>query len=1078
MAGSTGALDVMAMYAERRQTRPMAISIALGNNSYLNDDHLRVTSIQGQEGVSQPYSFTVELRANEYNPADSAELDEYGEFVGTDLLQGSGTYLLGKWVQLRVAMPYDEDRFTHTPEEANPDWEDSTPSRFFCGIISAISHSAPGEYSLTVQSPLYPATLRNRYDIYKDMFIEDVITKVLEPEVFNYNPKVILQFNLEGATCTRRQDWLQAGESDFAFLQRIMAKATIHFYFIHAADSLTVVFSNKTTSPQEVSIPGATQVPLPLRYSYTDIHGLGNQQSDLFTQLRYEVKMVQNNVQTVLVRQPPVWTENPVISYTPFGDPTVGSDPNAEYMRYRTYSYGVDSNEASGQELKMQQQLATDQGTLSGTATSPLLSPGYTFELQQEVVPDTVSASRMPAQFSGRVFVVTKVTHKVADNQAYSADIEATEVTDTGDSTQDTLITPFDMQGTQQGSITAKVLKTAVPKDWRYRDKNNFQTELSMFQFDSSQEKEIGCIVEFATDGSQHWVALSASSQTAPEVHSMVSIGRAGNESEVPEIQQVLSSHGQKTIQPAERRNNHWTANTSWGSNYSTSFGDSISIRYGSESSVDLAQAIKIVEDGYDFTGVLSTNYGSSSFNKGSSFSFSVSDDDAAGLSNASVSAGCSFSESFSDQNYSVSYTDVQQSRSKTNKSVNRSYQGTFTDKISYDSPSFIKGELPDTSIIDITDQIPDGSSYNESYTTGKQISFNYIGEAPPDPCVWDDTCTVYSESTTVGNVGNKSTQTGDTYSESTTTGDAVHTSTTTGNVTSTNTMTGDTTSTSTTVGNNTSTNTMTGDTNNTSTTTGNAVNNSTTTGNTTSTQVYDGDQTSTSTTTGNTTNTSTTTGDTTTNSTTTGNANHTSKTTGNTTSNTTTNGDTTSTSTTTGNVTSTNTTNGDTDNTSTTNGNTTTSNTVTGDNTSTSTTTGNSTSTSTTIGLTNQTDTFIGARNTTSMNLAATQTTNLFLGATNDTALKLAAAASQSISMSANMNLSMAMSADLNLSMSMSASLSLSTFMGISVSNDFNGGIKAQIAAGSPVIQTMANLKAALKGAPEAKIVTLDVEM
>ncbi|MFT4928010.1 MAG: hypothetical protein ACI8WB_004125, partial [Phenylobacterium sp.] len=82
MTGNTQELDLMAIEAVRRQTRPLSINIELGNdNNCLNDDYLRVTSIEGQESVSESYQFNVELRADEYNPVDVSKSDATAAFA-------------------------------------------------------------------------------------------------------------------------------------------------------------------------------------------------------------------------------------------------------------------------------------------------------------------------------------------------------------------------------------------------------------------------------------------------------------------------------------------------------------------------------------------------------------------------------------------------------------------------------------------------------------------------------------------------------------------------------------------------------------------------------------------------------------------------------------------------------------------------------------------------------------------------------------------------------------------------------------------------------------------------------------
>ncbi|NQZ12023.1 MAG: hypothetical protein HRT35_33135, partial [Algicola sp.] len=541
MTGNPQPLDLMAIEVERRQTRPLAIKIELGNaDTGLDDDYMRVATLEGQESVNELYQFNVEVHANDHNSVDvTAQPSSFGFAEATNdsvaLVQGMGGTLLGKWAQLRVALPYDKDRFTHLPMEANPDWEDKTPSRFFGGIITSVTHGTPGAYQLVMQSVLYPLTLRNRYFIYKDLTIEALLMALLSHEILTYHSHFKLLFKLDYSTITRQQDWLQAGESDFEFLKRVLAKAAIHFYFIHDADALTLVFSNQATSKKEVAIPGHGKGPLKLRYSYTNAKSLGLQQDDMFCELKYEVKMVQQMVHTVLTRQQPVWETNNVAKYTSYANAKSNTRQSVGYHRHRCYAYGVNKVEAAEQDSQACQQLRTGAGCLTGISTSPLLSPGYTFELSQPVVEVGV-ASQMPGQFDKRTFVVTKINHKASDTESYNGTVEAVEVNITENHNDQTLITPFDMQSTQQGTILAKVLKTAVPKDWHYRNKNNFQTEMSSVSYAGDVERHIGCIGQFATDsgaaGATHWVGLSATSQNVPEVHAMVQIGRAGNESE------------------------------------------------------------------------------------------------------------------------------------------------------------------------------------------------------------------------------------------------------------------------------------------------------------------------------------------------------------------------------------------------------------------------------------------------------------------------------------------------------------------------------------------------------------------
>ncbi|MCA6061034.1 hypothetical protein HUF18_14745 [Thalassolituus sp. ST750PaO-4] len=760
------------MWIEKTDSEQPAISVLIEGDRTLesiDQQYLRVESIQGQEGISQPFQMTVELRAD-----DTSKQPERGPVL-------DGRYI-GRWARLCIQ-----------------------GRRYFRGLITELALAAPGCYTLTVQSPLQILSLRNRYHIYTQCNISDLLKEVFAQELLDNRFRLKLDFD-DSLTLTRIQDWLQAGETDMDFIQRIIAKFCIHYFFVHEKDQLTLVFSNTTATTEKVSIPGYQAGPLPLRYSYTSIDKLGLQQGDLFCDLRYSVKMMPAMVRTMLSRIEAAWDTNKMAISD--NTPWIDNQPhgNTEYQCYRYYDYGADTDEARGQFTKICQQIQTEAGTLTGNVTSPLLSPGYSFSLW-EPVPDEGSMGR--PEFSGEVFIVTKIQHKMSATGPYSGSVEATQLYTGNETLEQTLLTPFSMQNTHQGSVIAKVIEHTPPASSYFVNKSNFQPEDGQVSFDGDISKARGCLVRLAT-GKEYWVTLSKTSQTVPEINSLVTIGRGDGESEQPELQQVLSSHGSKTVTPPGRRNASWQVNGSWGSSYSTSYGDSISIRYGHNSATDLSQASALVESAYDKTGMDSTLYGNSSYSKGGGWSLSLSDNADAGVLSASVSQGSSYNESHALISYGVSHTGTSQSFSRTGKSVNRSVTGEYDGNLDLNNPSFIGGHIPEQSIVDIANQLNTGDSYNENYTKGRSVNLSGNGAEPPG---WDDTSAmVFSNSKTVGKVVNKSTHIGDNY----------NTSSQTGNTTTSNTTNGNSNNTNTTTGNSTGTTTTAGDTNNTSTVVGN----------------------------------------------------------------------------------------------------------------------------------------------------------------------------------------------------------------------------------------------------------------
>ncbi len=675
----------------------------------LASDYIRVDSIQGQESISQPFQLSVELRADDIaaRGGDLRVLD---------------SSCIRKWARVRVAQP--------APFASNG-------ARYFRGIITELAMGAPGCYTLTLQSPLQILSLRNRYHIYSDCDFRALLTEVFAQELTD--PRFALRFDFDQSlTLTRTQDWLQAGETDMDFIQRIISKAAIHYYFIHEPQRLVLVFSNSPASSDTVAIPGHPQGPVPLRYTYSSIEKLGTQQVDLFTDLRYSVKLMPSNVRSLLTRTEAEWENNKVAKFVN-ADKYYSPGGPTNYQHHRSYDYGANDTEAEGQLTKICQQISTERGTLSGTATTALLSPGYCFTLHDPLVendlpPEFSVEGKGRPEFAGKTYVVTKVQHKMSGTSSYSGTIEATSINSGEDPLKQTFLTPFAMSNTQQGSVLAEVLDHEHPQGWRYRSKKNFQPETGQCFYgpDTDQERypERGCLVRLAT-GQTHWVSLSRSSQSVPEVGAMVSIGRGSNESEQPELQQILASHGSKVIQPPGRRNASWQANTNWGSSYSTSYGDSISIRYGHNSATDLDKAIRLVETGYDKPGMAATDYGNSSYSKGSSWSVSLSDNADKGVISASISQGSSFNESHADHSYGYSSTNLSENYSEVGKSASVSVIGEYNGSPDLSSPSFVSGKVP-KDVAQYSDELGSGDTFNRSTVWNRSISSNGIGISAP----------------------------------------------------------------------------------------------------------------------------------------------------------------------------------------------------------------------------------------------------------------------------------------------------------------------------------------------------------
>ncbi|MBL8510560.1 MAG: hypothetical protein JNM52_02845, partial [Betaproteobacteria bacterium] len=307
--------------------------------------------------------------------------------------------------------------------------------------------------------------------------------------------------------------------------------------------------------------------------------------------------------------------------------------------------------------------------------------------------------------------------------------------------------------------------------------------------------------------------------QNVPEIGVTVMVARAQDESELPEIQSIVQANGQSDVVPGE-----WTANTHVGSNYSTSYSDSVGIRFGAYMSYDLNYAIKLLENKYETGGgkAAGERFKDVSYSKGGGYSFSAAEAFGTSPSDETALYGpygpgdntkmLSASESFGS-NYSRRYSPVSSDHS--------------TIDISYSFSTI---------------------GQTESYTTVTGFSYSQIHNMG----------TVTNISVTDGVTTNTSTNNADVINTNTINANSTNTSTTTGETNNTTTNNGKVTNTSVTDGVTTNTSTNNADVINTNTINANSTNTSTTTGDTTSTTTNNGKVTTTTTTDGATSNTST----------------------------------------------------------------------------------------------------------------------------------------------------------------------------------------------------------------------------
>ncbi|MES2192370.1 MAG: contractile injection system protein, VgrG/Pvc8 family, partial [Pseudomonadota bacterium] len=253
-------------------------AIFLAGGRKLGSEHFRLVQLQGQEAASEPFDFALELHGN------------------TSVLHGQALEfedLIGRPITVGIACPAILDseqvgqRFGQAIEGAVAGEELS----LFNGIVASFAMEVPGVYRLTMKPALHKLTLTNHYRVHPHCNVRDAIAALLDRHHIAYSMAAL--DHPENMAVRRVQDWLQAGESDFDFLRRLMGKAHLYFYFVHSGNAHKLVFANHAAYPPVFASARA------LRYTWTAADETGLAQSDVIFQYSYQRSLTSSSVQGV-----------------------------------------------------------------------------------------------------------------------------------------------------------------------------------------------------------------------------------------------------------------------------------------------------------------------------------------------------------------------------------------------------------------------------------------------------------------------------------------------------------------------------------------------------------------------------------------------------------------------------------------------------------------------------------------------------------------------------------------------------------------------------------------------------------
>lgn len=591
----------------------------------ITDKQLRLESFQGHEAISGLFEYHLVLRANDdlfTPPASDSKPLVFDQVLGADACIMLGTPETDNDVNLSA---YPNQR----------------PVVYFNGIITSFAMAHRGVYHATLKPALFKLSLQNNYRVFSQETILKVVCQVLEENNIKFNQDELYASHSEivtGLANYRVQDWLQAGESDLDFIHRLMQKVNLFYYFVHDEFSQTMVITDqpyyKTIYQREVNKAGfnvETSKIKSLVLSYTQQDSLDY--DNKITEFKYEQNMISSGITAILAEPQAVWESQNTAQVSPVFVEADHQTEKLNMQQVHKVQYGATQEEAYKKAQTSLKKLEASRFTFSGSSTCADLKAGHTFLVLQ--APEEIT-NGMPIrpELDEKEFVVTSVQHQATATGDYKNSFTAVSA--------EGLATPSPAHDAGQGSIWARVVKKPsgtskntnsqpselVDAEIDHQGSSAKQLERNVFNFDSktfkydhkTRDEQVSCkgiyvrFMDRLDSTPPVWVKLADHMQTIPEIGAYVVISRSQDETEIPEVQQILQNKGSKVIMPQG-----YTTNTNVGDSYNTSYGDSTSIGMGADVTTSLETAQDIVMPERE-----SGNYNDVRYSESSAYSYSV----------------------------------------------------------------------------------------------------------------------------------------------------------------------------------------------------------------------------------------------------------------------------------------------------------------------------------------------------------------------------------------------------------------------------------------------------------------------
>lgn len=335
----------------------MAFSISQANrwlelDTKLGTDAFLATEVTGSEGISELFEFRVSALSSK-------------TFIEPDKI-------LGTTVTLKMARPNGQPRFVN-----------GLVTHFSAGPVTRNDHRL---YTLIVSPTLWTLGRRSDYKVYQDKTPVEIAEDLLKKGAVAFDKSLKASYD-------KRDYCTQFGETDLAFLRRLLSEEGIFFYFKHSQSDHKLVLCDAANS-----YPEADQKTVQYRQDQVDA-------ADAVYALDFDANLTETS-----------WTlrdYNYESAPKPIEQTKKTALKPAASKNWEQFRYPGD-----GMKTGRLTQLATAAvdavdasfEIANGHGTAASFTPGYRFTIKEHPV----------AQVKDKEFVLTKVTHEARDQTYFT----------------------------------------------------------------------------------------------------------------------------------------------------------------------------------------------------------------------------------------------------------------------------------------------------------------------------------------------------------------------------------------------------------------------------------------------------------------------------------------------------------------------------------------------------------------------------------------------------------------------------------------------------------------------------------